>query len=191
MPRPFGPAVHGTGPNDLLQFDYIEIGSASTGEKYVLMLRDDHSSYCWFFAFRDTLAENAARAVVDWCAAFGVPAGLMSDGPTHFKNETLRLVCKGLRVLHQFTLPYTPWSTGAVERLGKELLRVFRALTSELDLRANEWPDIFPVVQSVLKNTPSPQRAGVAPIVAMTGLKSTSPIATFYRSSTAKACRNC
>lgn len=40
------PAVHGTAPNDLLQLDYVEIALAASGEKYLLMLRDDHSNYC-------------------------------------------------------------------------------------------------------------------------------------------------
>lgn len=130
VPRPFGPAVHGTAPNELLQFDYIELDESRTGEKYVLMLRDDHSDYKWSFAFIDTAAENAATAILDWCAPFGVPKGLMSDGPTHFNNETVRSVTKGLKVPHHFTLPYSPWSNGAVEGLGKELLRVFRSVIS-------------------------------------------------------------
>ena len=147
VPRPFGPSVHGTAPNDLLQFAYIELGPSTDGCKYVLMLRDDHSDYKWFFAFSDTSAENAAHAIIDWCAAFGVPKGLMSDGPTHFKNETVRAVTRGLKVPHHFTLPYTPWSNGAVERLGKELLRVFRSIVSELQMKFEEWPDLLPVVQ--------------------------------------------
>lgn len=183
-PRPYGPAVHGTCPNDLLQFDYITLTPAASGELYVLMLRDDHSNYCWFFPFPDTSAENAARAIIDWCAAFGVPHGLMSDGPTHFRNETLRLVAKGLRVPHHFTLPYAPWSNGGIERLGKELLRVLRSTSSELQLAHEEWPDLLPLVQSAINNAPSPQRAGVPPIKAMTGMAATPPIATFYRAQT-------
>ena len=127
MPRPFGPSFSGTKPNDRLQFDYIELGPSSIGAKNVLMLRDDHSGYCRFFAFPDTIAENAATAIIDWSAAFGVPATLVSDGPTHFRNDTMRLISKGLRVPHRFTFPYCPWSNGAIERLGKELLRVARA----------------------------------------------------------------
>ena len=69
VPRPFGPAVHGTGPNDLLQFDVIELGPTSDGGKYVLMLQDDHSDYNWGFPFSYTSAENAAIAIIDWCAA--------------------------------------------------------------------------------------------------------------------------
>ena len=94
------------------------------------MLRDDHTDYKWVFAFPDTAAENTAHAIIDWCVAFGVPA-LMSDGRTNFKNETIRLVSKGLKVPHHFTLPYCPWSNGAVERLGKELIRISRAVLSE------------------------------------------------------------
>lgn len=50
VPRPLGAAVHGTKPNDLLQFDYIEMAPSKAGEKYILMLRDDFSSYCWLIS---------------------------------------------------------------------------------------------------------------------------------------------
>lgn len=184
VPRPFGPSVHGTNPNSLLQFDYIEIAPSTTEEKYVLMLRDDRFDYKWVFSFTDTKAQNAATAIIDWLAAFGVPKGLMSDGPTHFKNETIRLLNKQLKVPHHFTLPYSPWSSGAIERLGKELLKVFRPITSDLQIRSEEWPDLLPVVQSVLNNSPSSQRGDIAPVKAFTGMDATPPISTFLRSST-------
>ena len=79
----------------------------------------------------------------------------MSDGPTHFRNETVRVVAKGLKVPYHFTVPYCPWSSGGVERLGKELLRVFRSITSELQMSFTESPDVLPLVQSALKNAPS------------------------------------
>lgn len=78
VPRPFGPSVYGTNPNDILQFDYIEIAPNSTGEMYVLMFQDDHSDYKWGFAFPDTSAQNDATAI-DRSAAFGVSDGFMSD----------------------------------------------------------------------------------------------------------------
>lgn len=60
--------------------------------------------------------ENATVNIIEWCASFSVPNGLMSDGPTHFRNDTVRLVSKGLKVSHHFTLPYFPWSNGEVDR---------------------------------------------------------------------------
>lgn len=181
IPRQFGPAVHGTMPNDLIQFDYIENGPSSDGAKYVLMVRDDHSDFKWLFALTATTTENAATALTDWCALSGIPNGLMSVGPTHFKNETIRSLTKSLKVPHHFTLPYKPWINGAVERLGKELLRTFRAIVSELQMEFDEWPDLLPIVHSTLNTAPSPQRGNVSPITAFTGLKPTPPISTFVR----------
>lgn len=122
------------------------------------MLCDDHSSYCWLFEFPDTSVENTTGALTDWAAAFCVPVGLMSDSPTYFKNDTIRLVSKRRRVPHHFTLPYTPWSSGGVELLSRDLFRVFLSTTLELNMRPEKWPDLRPLVQSVLNNSPSPQR---------------------------------
>lgn len=77
-----------------------------------------------------TSPETAANSLLDWSAAFGVPLQLMADGPTHFKKETIRLLTKGLSTPHHFTIPYCPWSNGAIERLGKEILQVARAVLS-------------------------------------------------------------
>lgn len=62
----------------------------------------------------------------------------MSDGPTHFKNQTLRLVAKRLEVPHHFTLPYCPWSDGAIKCTRKELVKVLRSVVSKLQLQIVE-----------------------------------------------------
>lgn len=125
VPCSLRPAVHGAAINNLPQFDEVDISHAALGERYVLMLFDDHSNYCWLFAFPETSAENADCAIIYFYAAFGVPKGLMSDGPTHFKNYTLFLVSRGLLTPHHFTLPCIPWSNGAVERLGRSFFVYF------------------------------------------------------------------
>ncbi len=158
MPRPFGPAVHGTKANDLIQFDFIEMALSSTGPKYLLMIRDDFSSYCWLIPFASANADKSANAILDWATTFGIPFGLMSAGGTHFQNETMRLLSRERRAPHHFTLPQTPWSNGGIERLGKEVLRMFRAVLSDLKMRPSEWPDLVPVLQSALNWAPSPQR---------------------------------
>lgn len=116
--------------NSLLQFYYIEICLNPTGEKCILMLRDYHSGYSWLYPSGTMSAGTASHTILDWTTAFVVPSQLMSDGPSHFKNETVRLLTKGLRTRHHFTLAYFPRSNGAVKRLGKELLRVARARLS-------------------------------------------------------------
>lgn len=184
VPRPFGPAVHGTEPNDLLQFDFLEIAPSKTGSKYLLLLRDDFSSYSWLIPFTAANSDNTADALIEWATTFTVPKMLMSDGGSHFKNATLRKLSRGLKTPHHFTLPYSPWSNGAVERLGREVLRLFRTIMSELQLPFNEWTDLVPVVQHALNNSPSSQRRGLCPITIFTGLDPAPPIATFKRTAT-------
>lgn len=37
MPRLFGPTPHGTLPNEVLEFDYLEVDPNATEDKYVLL----------------------------------------------------------------------------------------------------------------------------------------------------------
>lgn len=108
----------------------------------------------------------------------------MSDGPTHFKNETVCHVFKGLKLPHHFMLPYYPWSNSAVERLGRELLCVIRSLISELQIDNKKWPDIIPLVQSILNSFPSPHRGNICLFKSSMGRKPTPPVLTFLRSAT-------
>lgn len=133
-PPPYCPAFHGMLGDNLLKFVYISISAAASSKQSVIMLCDDHSSHCCFFLFSDASAENATRAIIDGCSAFGVASGLISDGATHFKNDTLRLVAKGLQVSYHFMLAYACWSNGGIARRGKALFRVLPSTASELQL---------------------------------------------------------
>lgn len=105
----------------------------------------------------------------------------MSDGPTHFKDETIRLLTKGLHVLHRSTIPYCPWSNGAVERLGKEVLRAARSLLSVLQLQPNAWLSVLPLIQSTINNTPSAHRLSLASATIFTARPASSAVNTFLQ----------
>eukprot|EP00171_Calliarthron_tuberculosum_P002705 IDg2705t1 len=122
IPRPFGPAFHGLAPNDLLPFDFLEMTPSVTGAKYILILRDDFSSFIWMYPFPEADAHNAADAIIDWSASFSTPKALISDRGTHFKNETVRLITKALYVPHHFTLPQ---SRGRTEKSSEQTKKCF------------------------------------------------------------------
>lgn len=157
------------------------------GAKYVLMLCDDHSDYKWFFPIADTLAEHAANTIIDWCAAFAVPLGLMGDGPTHSKNETVHLLTKGVKVPHHFTFLCCPWSNGTVKRLGKELPRTVRAVVSELQMQLTEWPDLLPLLQNALSNALSAARGNASPVMAFMNMEPTQLVSSFLGAATMKS----
>lgn len=77
-----------------LQLYYNNLGPSLGGGKYEVMLSENYSSYVWFFTCPDTTAENAARAIVNWSTAFGMPKWPMFEKQTHFINETVHLAFK-------------------------------------------------------------------------------------------------
>lgn len=118
VPRTFSQDIHETSLNILLQSGYIDIGSFLSDEKNVFLPRDNSSSYCWVYICADATKKFSSKAIINCCADSGVPKMYMSDGPTHFKNDTMR-GCRRLNVPHSFTLPYFPWTSEVLERLGK------------------------------------------------------------------------
>ena len=84
-------------------------GPSQEGLKYILLLRDDFSSYVWCFAFESADAESAAGALKSWFAAFSSMPWLVTDQGSHFKNQILVELKKTFRYSHHFTTPYSLW----------------------------------------------------------------------------------
>lgn len=133
------------------------------------------------FCFPNTNAKNATHTIIDWCAVKDVPGGLISDGPNHFKNESVRLVSKGLKTPYHFNLQYCPLSNFAEERLDEQI-HVLQSVISEVQMDNKEWLDLIPIVQSVLNNAPSPHLGNFCSFTAFMGRNAKLPILTFFRS---------
>ena len=79
---------------------------------------------------------------------------------------------------------YRRWSNEGVERLGREILRLFRATLSKMRQPSSEWPALVPILQRSLNNSPSPQRKILAPITIFIGHQPTSPVSIYKQPST-------
>ena len=60
IPRPLAVTLHASKPNEIIHIDYLFLGE-SDGEKYVLVVKDDLSGYCWL----ETTAKSDATHIVD------------------------------------------------------------------------------------------------------------------------------
>jgi hypothetical protein len=145
------------------------MGPSDKGYKYLLLIKDYLSSYLWLIPCFSADTVSTMDAFMMWFAAFGVAMLWVSDRESHFKNQVMDGVRKALRSQHHFTTAYSPWANGTVERACREVLRETRALLSEFQLNSKQCPEVARIVQSVLNNSPSPQRGNIAPITAFTG----------------------
>ena len=131
VPRPLGEILHGTEVGEVLHFDYLKLGDSDDGYAYVFVLVDDVS---WFVSLQPAASctsEVAARSILEWVSVLGTPEVFVSDGAPHFKNETLKLVAAKLGASHRFSVAYSSWINGTVERMNLEVVRTFRAVMSE------------------------------------------------------------
>jgi transposase InsO family protein len=174
--RPYVQALHVSQPNEVIHFDFLFMVPSLAGYKYLLLIKDDLSGYLWLLPSASADAAATVDALSLWFAAFGVATTWVSDRGSHFKNLVIDALRKNLRSQHHFTTASSPWENGTVERACREVLRATRALLSEFQLRPNQWPDVARIVQSIINNSPSPQRGNIAPITAFTGRKPDSPL---------------
>jgi Integrase zinc binding domain/Integrase core domain len=88
-PRPLGEALHATKPNEVIHFDYLYMGPSTDDANYVLIVKDDYSSYVWLKQCKKADANNTVSVLIEWFAAFGVAPQRVSDQGSHFKNHVM------------------------------------------------------------------------------------------------------
>jgi Integrase zinc binding domain len=71
-PRPRGDALHESKPNEVIHFKYLHMGPSANDAKYVLIVKDDYSSYVWLKQCKNAGADNTAAVLIEWLAAFDV-----------------------------------------------------------------------------------------------------------------------
>lgn len=139
IPRPLAHALHGTRPNEVVHCDFLYMGDSSAGKKYILVLRDDLSSYVWLWPAEAATSECAVDALAMWISSFGSMEWLVSDQGSHFKNELLTGLCQEFHIDHHFTTAYSLRANGSVERVFRELIRAWQALLGERRPAPKDW----------------------------------------------------
>ena len=150
IPRPLSTTVHATKPNEVIHFDYLFLGESENDHKYVLVVKDDLTGYCWLEPTTTADAEHTAKVLAHWTRVFTTPNIWVSDQGSHFKNEVLENLAKTHRIRHNFSVAYSPWVNGTVESLMRSILSATRAMIAELKLAPQDWATVIPAIASAL-----------------------------------------
>ena len=97
-------------PREMLHFDFCKLAPGLQDYGYVLVLKDDFSTFSWLWPCRDQSALSAAEGILHWSATFGIPSFWVSDRGTHFRNAVMQEVQHRLRAEHHFISVYSPWA---------------------------------------------------------------------------------
>jgi Chromo (CHRromatin Organisation MOdifier) domain len=122
-------------------------------------------------------AAATVDALMRLFAVYDVLLFVISDGESHFYDEVVRRVQKEPKAKHHFTTANCPWSNDTIESACKQVIRAFRAVLSELNMYADEWPEVGNMVQSVLNNSLSTRLNKRTPMQVFTEYAETTPLA--------------
>ena len=116
IPRPTALTLRATRPNEIIHFDFLYIGAGFHGFKYVLVVKDDLSSYLWLIPARSADdANTAVTEIAKWIRTFTIMTMWVRDQGSHFKQNVMKTLAEGHRIKHNFTVSYSPWVNGRVE----------------------------------------------------------------------------
>ena len=62
------------------------------------------------------------------------------------------------------TTPSAPWANGVIERVNREILRLWRVLLSETALAEAKWRTLRPLVQAIINRTANAAFDGLTPV---------------------------
>ena len=126
IPRPLGEQMHSNERNGILHYDFIHIGASYTGETYLLVIKDDFSSFVNLIPCKSPDSDFVFNALQRWYGMFGISLCHISDQGSHFKNKIVEELNRKLATKHHFTLPYCPWSNGTVQVVNREIRKLIR-----------------------------------------------------------------
>ena len=139
------PAYRATAPFERVHMDLmgkLEVPSARSKSRYMLLLKDEFTGYAWCFFLRKK--KQAPASVQDFFALVerqhDTPIkGLRSDRGGEFLSvEFVRwLTARG--VSHQLTAPYTPQQNGMCERANRTLTSKARSMLQAAGLPKRFW----------------------------------------------------
>ena len=170
IPRLLGHSINGELPNEVLHLDFSHIRRSSSGEVYILILKDDFSSYVWPFLCVAADAEATADCFIEWFSSFGTVKQWESDRGSHFRKQLVREIRERMHFAHHVTLAYCPRTNGSVEVVCRDLLREMKALLSEFRMTFKMSPAVVPIVESILNRTQLARINGLCPLTTLTQL---------------------
>ena len=113
---------------DRIAIDTIEpLPEDGLGNKYIITIIDAFSRLVELIPTKDTGAETAANAVLQWICRYGIPSQIVSDNGTQYANELITTLCH-LFKNHKLIQAYSYEENAIVERANKEIGRHLSAI---------------------------------------------------------------
>lgn len=131
--------------------------------QYVCCVRDDLTGFGWAETMITPTAENVITLLQSWSANFGIPKVIVCDRGSEFANKLVKKIAESWGTEIHYTTAYSPWSNGVAEGQVKVFCKALIKLSHELKHDKKHWPDLVPMVMSIVNDMPSARLGGMSP----------------------------
>jgi transposase InsO family protein len=144
------------------------------GNKYFLLIVDDHSRYMWVETIRTK--DEALRFIKRIRALAENESGLRlcairTDRGGEFNSGDVTAFCDEHGIKHFTTAPYSPQQNGVVERRNQTVVEMARSLLKSMAMPAVFWGEAVRTAVHILNRAPTRSLAGKTPYEAWRGRK--------------------
>ena len=128
------------GPFLLVGIDYCgPLKRTPRENQYVLIITDYFTRHVTAIAPPNCTAETTAQALFnEYFCKYGIPAVILSDQGSHFRNQLMDNLTRLIGYNHIYTTPYHPQSNGLVERFNATFVPQISKLQDSQD---NNWDE--------------------------------------------------
>jgi hypothetical protein len=184
VPRPWGVRDFPKDRNEVISLDYMYVQSVKEGcyhsFKYVLVIKCEYSGFCEILPCEAADHEFAVHALSSWCARYGVPKVVRSDGGSHFINKVISELSDRMGIRWEVTAAYCSFSNGSVERVNREILKLLLLGLKEAKLSSEYWPQLIPSIMSIINSSGTDRLGGECARKVFLGLDGTDPLSVLY-----------
>jgi hypothetical protein len=136
----------------VLEVDTIVMPEDNQGNRYMMVFTDPTTFHTWLAATREKSAKEAAEALLQRYASFGIPEIFRHDNGGEFTNELVGELHKRLETEDKPTTPHHFQGHSHVERRNREVLNNIRMAIEETRQR-QEWSKFVWIIQAIVNNT--------------------------------------
>ena len=112
--------------------------------QYILIITDYFTRHVTAIALPNCTAETTAQALFnDYFCRYGVPAVILSDQGSHFRNQLMENIRLLIGYNHIYSTPYHPQTNGIVERFNATFIPQIAKLQ---DTQHNNWDEYLQAV---------------------------------------------
>ena len=133
------------GPFLMIGIDYCgPLTQTPRENRYVLIITDYFSRHITAIPLPNCTAELTAQALFnEYFCKYGIPAIILSDQGSHFKNQLMENIQHLIGYNHIFSTPYHPQTNGIVERFNATFIPQLAKLQ---DTQHNNWDEYLQAV---------------------------------------------